>query len=62
MLTFFLIVCTHVNSGVQCLPPIQTKSSAACDFMARHYRAAASAANSGYTDENNSSIRCITVK
>jgi hypothetical protein len=38
MITWFLIVCTHVSGGSQCLPAQQMKSEKACVFMGNAYR------------------------
>lgn len=38
MITWFLIVCTHVHYGTQCLPAQPMKSEKACLHIGDSYR------------------------
>ncbi len=38
MVLWFLIVCTHVHYGTQCLAAQPMKSEKVCTFMAQSYR------------------------
>jgi hypothetical protein len=49
----FLIVCTQVNSGYNCLPVQRMPSLQVCDAVARQYRAA----THGYAN-----TQCLTIR
>jgi hypothetical protein len=52
---WFLLVCTSVHNGSQCLPLQKMPSQRVCEFVARHYREQAH-----YIGDVEPHVKCIS--